>query len=266
MNKKVYLLFVFFSWLMITPLFSQIETSWMKRDRRIILDKVMNMEYSHPAGYVGDSLYNCIVNDHVEVNLVSNDMSFRVFYSIHNPITKEDSINRVASIMIPEKFNLLFVSEDLGHIDRAGMITSLSFGNSLDWKSYFKYYSSDDAKTKFNADTVLVSVSLPFEVHPDYTLYSKREINPYYDINGRYNSNYTYCTVLIIQKKGRGFVTLYCYYDDNAAKNLDIYMAAIEGTLRYREGEPELKKHDFDENICVFAFPTQPRLPVTGNE
>ena len=71
------------------------------------------------------------------------------------------------------------------------------------------------------------------------------------------NSHYTHGTVLIIQKNGRGFVTLYCFYDEKAIKKLDTYMAAIEGTLKYRDSEPELKKYVVNEDIvrmCIGVY------------
>ena len=233
---------VFFIGLIIYPVFSQQdETSWMKYDKRIILDKVMNVEYSHPEGFIGDStaIYckmltyrYCAVS-----SLVTEDRSFMVFYMIINPTTEEDSIRRQDTYPVV----------DMMHVYDVNHIVKTCFGDDADWKDYVRYYSSDDAKTKFNADTVL-SISLLIDKDEDY-----------YD-DGFDNYNYSHCTVLIIQKQGRGMIAMYCIYDEDATKNLDTYMTAIEGTLRYRESDPELKKWEIDDYITPFRTQRRARI------
>ena len=262
-KKSEILFFILFSWLMITPLFSQTETDWMKHKKRIILDKVMNMEYTHPAGFIGDSTLIGLDRVCTEANLVSQDRSFMVFYRINNPFTKDDSIKFTPDY--PEYDGNSNHQVDAEHISIIKSFVDISFGKAADWKDYVHYYPQQYAKNKFNADTV-ISVTLPLEIHDDFS-YAK-DYYYYGTINRRFHSNYTHGVVLIIQKKGRGFVAMYCFYDENAINNLDAYMAAVEGSLRYRDDEPELKKYFEDEDIVFVCpgIPRQRRSPLTGNE
>ena len=210
---------------------SQAGISWMKYDKRIILDKVMNIEYSHPEGFLGDSVFVCLDWNNSEVSLVSKDSSFIVFYSINNPKTM-----------------------DLEHV--VGSIVQLSFGKDADWKDFVHFYPQHVVKGKFNADTV-ISLSLAPEIHKDYDFENNRNNYFFNKINKQYNSSYTNCTVLIIQKEGRGFVTMYCFYDEKAMDNIVTYITAIEGTLRYRDNEPELKKYIINEDLVTVCIGVQ---------
>ena len=57
---EICLFFFFFGWLAISSIFSQTETNLMKHERKVVLDKVMNIEYRHPAGFTVDSLPVCL--------------------------------------------------------------------------------------------------------------------------------------------------------------------------------------------------------------
>ena len=232
---------VLFCWLIIIPAFSQAETGWIRFGERTILDRVMNMEYSHPAGFLGDStkiLCSEITSGScLAVSLSTEDLSFIAFYDIHNPVTKEDSIfysNAIDSsgkpINTPVDNNSLFVK----------FTVQKSFGNDANWKDYVHYYPSDEAKSKFNADTVL-SIVIPLDVNEDYKDIKAPTRPPPVGIE-LFQGDYSHCTVLIIQKRGRGCVAIYCLYDEKKVPDVGAHIAAIEGTLKYRDGEPELKK------------------------
>jgi len=239
---------ILYCWMAIGPIFSQTETSWMKHEKRMILDKVMNIEFFTPTGFIGDSLAVCLDWDNSEVNMLSSDSSFMVSYSIHNPLTQE--IIDTWDITTEPKDQYL----DREHIIRVEGIVNISYGKDADWRENV-HYCSDDIKNKFNADTV-ISIQIAPKLHEDYNFpdnYNKRFF--YGAVNEKYNTSFSHGTVLIIQKKGRGFITLYCFYNDKAKNNLNAYTEAIEGTIRYRNGEPELKKYyDGDEELVLVCI------------
>jgi hypothetical protein len=77
------------------------------------------------------------------------------------------------------------------------------------------YLNPEKTKTKFNADT---AIFLPLCF-----------IGPEYYYKGKYNN----LESLWLQKKGRGWVNLYCFYTDEAKKKLPEYRKAVEGIFRY---------------------------------
>ena len=231
-TTKYFIFFILFEWLGINLAFSQTKSSWMRDIDINILDKVMNIELSQPSGFVGvgDSTSTICFDSNPgfyccpDINLVSEDRSFIVCYSIYNPLTKEDSIK-----FYPNAKNNVV---DMRHIEIAENIVKRFFGKDADWKNYVHYYPSNDVKARFNADTVF-SLSLM----PDK------------GGNQCYDNDYSNCTILFFQKKGRGYVTVHCIYNEKAEDKLDSYMAAIEGSLKYREGEPELTRIDGGDAI-----------------
>ena len=235
MKKYFFLLFLFS---IIHPTFSQTETSWMRYVDRNILQRVMNIEYSHPKGFIGDSasiicLYNPLFTSCRNISLISEDKSFIACYSIFNPVSKEDS----AKFYAGSKVNVL----DMGHVRQVEHIVKQSFGKNANWKDFVHYFPSDEAKNRFNADTA-------FSV----TILLDKEKTKYYE------NSYSHCTVLFLQKKGRGYVSIWCVYNEKSINNVDTFISAIEGTLRYREGEPELKRFDGgDEIVIVEGYGTQ---------
>ena len=144
-------------WLAVNPIFSQDEIDWMKSDKRIILDRVMNMEYSHPKGFLSDSraIYCSAITGFIDLegSLASEDRSFCVFHSIFNPVNEDDTLS------VTYNGNAV----DMGHINLVDNIVKdlsvkMRFG-----KDYIRYYPLYDAKTIFNADTVLsISFLLKF--------------------------------------------------------------------------------------------------------
>jgi hypothetical protein len=78
----------------------------------------------------------------------------------------------------------------------------------------------NDTKISTNADTVILCPLI------------LQEGNKYLD-------KYNRCDVIYLQKKNRGYIALYCFYDDVAAANPEKYMQKIKGMFRYRDGEIE---------------------------
>ncbi|WP_106828262.1 hypothetical protein [Parabacteroides pacaensis] len=88
-------------------------------------------------------------------------------------------------------------------------------------KHHVTYSSPEYAKTTFNADTVI-----------------RYKLKMYgWKLQERYTDN----TVFMLQKSGRGFVSLFCFYTEEGKKNFDHYMKMIENMIWFREyvqGEP----------------------------
>jgi len=228
---------VLFSLFIVTSTFSQTETSWTGGIDRDILDKVMNIEYSQPAGFVGSGGLTSIfyndgtLGDNVRINLISEDQSCIVGYRIFNPLTKEDSVKFFPNA----KGNVV----DMGHwqVEYLENRIKRAFKNDTDWKKHVYYYPLHDVTNRFNADTVF---SVSFMLDKNKTKY--------------YDNNYSNCTILIIQKKGRGYVAVYCVYDERAEKKMNSYMAAIEGSIKYREGEPELTRIEGGDAFVIIEW------------
>ena len=77
------------------------------------------------------------------------------------------------------------------------------------------YFTPEYAKEKFNADSVF---TYPILIPKGVSYYGNK-----------------YCQRVIIRKEGKSPAELFCFYNEEAKKNLDKYMKAIEGILRYRD-------------------------------
>jgi hypothetical protein len=88
-----------------------------------------------------------------------------------------------------------------------------------DLKINVHYFPDSYAKTKFNADTVLI-----------YTL-------PVKPVNGNkaFSRKYSRCEVLVIQKKDIGPVFFYCFYTGKGYKKRDNYMEKLEKTIKFKD-------------------------------
>jgi hypothetical protein len=235
--KKIVLCFIFAE-LSISLLFSQNNSGMMSVNKRDILDSVMNLHYVHPKGYILDTTYNDwkdnfysdgirrIIGTLVETRLISEDGHFSTFLYINEPFTREDSIK------MSVKMNGNGISDrvDKEHIYRVKEIVGEFYGEkkAARWKKYVRYYTSQDSENQFNADTVIF-LSLP-KMKKEY-----------------YVSPYPYCSVLIIQKNDRGYLPMFCFYDEIGEKNLEKYLSDLRGAFRYGDEQPlkkELSSHD----------------------
>lgn len=94
------------------------------------------------------------------------------------------------------------------------------------------YKSSSYAKKTFNADTVITYPLKMWEVYKE-----------------KYNS----CQVMIIQKKSRGYIAFYCFYNNRDKKKLNRYMKQMEGVFWYREPKDyiEVIKPQMPDTVIV---------------
>ena len=82
-------------------------------------------------------------------------------------------------------------------------------------------YKPADYVRSFNADTVFT--------------YSLKMLHPY-------REKYNHCLSLLIQKKSRGVISLYCLYNDAVqAKGVDAYLDSLRGVFWYRKPEDYVK-------------------------
>lgn len=85
------------------------------------------------------------------------------------------------------------------------------------------YKSSEYARNSFNADTVIT--------------YSLKMWH-------KYENKYTHCLVIMLQKRYRGCIPLYCLYTDDGAKKLDYYLKSLEKIFWYRDPKDYIKVID----------------------
>jgi hypothetical protein len=233
--------------LSVSLLFSQNNSGMMSSVKRDILDSVMNLHYVHPKGYILDTTNNDnnwknniysdgirrTIGSFVETRLMSEDGHFSTFLYIDEPFTFEDSVNMCG--------NGISDRVDKKHIYRIKDIVGEFYGEkkAARWKKYVRYYTSQDAKSEFNADTVIF-LSLPGMK------------------KGYYVSPYPYCSVLIIQKNDRGYLPMFCFYDETGKKNLEKYLSDLRGAFRYGEEQPLKKKLDRTWGLVIMrAMPMQ---------
>lgn len=187
-----------------------------------ILVKEMNMSYQKPKTFVENTdkislkyspKLELIYGASKYQKLVSEDKEVVVFINI-NPVYTQEFANEM---------NALFASQDHNIVDRQHhfqtiftLKTYLGKQAAKNWKHYVKYYSQENAKKIFNADTAFT-----------YTLNLNKE-----DI---LQDKYRYATSLILQRKGKGYITLEVFYTEKAKKNLNKYWRRIEKAFWYND-------------------------------
>ena len=193
---------------------------WMPQYHIDIL-KSMKLTYKKPDGFTevpGTECFKFIPKLKLILTCAGNqlhseDGQFIAFIPIYRILTKQDSID--IKRMFP---NGIFEGVDRRHASqiRGNIRYSLGDTAAQNWKSYVTYYSSTDARYKFNADT---AISFSIKLNPgEYYL-------------GKYN----HLDALFLQREGKGFINFYCFYTDKAKKHLAKYWNAIEGIFRYED-------------------------------
>jgi len=86
----------------------------------------------------------------------------------------------------------------------------------LNWKEHVNFYPTEEAMAKFKAD-VAISYSINLEPE-DY-----------------YQNRYSNLWVLVLQKKDRGFIRIYCFHENIPATQLEKYKAKMEGIFMYKK-------------------------------
>ena len=97
------------------------------------------------------------------------------------------------------------------------------------------YKSSKYARESFNADTV---ITYPLKMWE------------------KYENKYTHCLVILIQKRYRGCIPLYCLYTDEGAKKLNHYIKSLQKVFWYRNPKDYIEVIDpVPETDNIFILP-----------
>lgn len=193
---------------------------WMAPESVAYL-KSMKLNYKKPDGfketYLASECFEpnsklarmltCVGN-----KLYTEEGDFIVFMPVY-PILSPKDVANWKEIIPNFKYEI-----DQLHINQVRQMIKVGLGDKAagEWRKHVTYYSTKDAKSKFNADTAIT-----FSLKLDSTEY--------------YKNKYKYLDVLLIQKNGRSFVGFYCFYDEKGKKNLPKYRKAIEDILRYED-------------------------------
>lgn len=205
--------------LLLLTMILPIHYKWMGTYSRELTS--MKLPYQKPKGFkeVGksecfkdypklESTFSCLSN-----RLVSNDEQFISFIAIPKVFTEK----------FQKQMETLFLGREFDYVDKqhANQIKGIirSYYNeeaAKHWRDSVTYYPPDITKEKFNADSVIsYSIALRPE---DY-----------------YRNKYKYIDILLLQKKGRGYVYFVSFFTDKARQNINYYREKIEGVLRYEE-------------------------------
>ena len=145
-------------------------------------------------------------------HLISRDKNFIVYISVPPVFCRKEDSTYIDTGLMPElkhKINnshLIYIKGDFWGNIGGERITSLQ-------NLPLNYRSSKYARKTFNADTV---ITYPLK------MWQKLE------------NKYNHCQVVMIQKNTRGFIFLYCFYNDRAIKRLKYYFKSLEKVFWYR--------------------------------
>lgn len=202
--------------------YSQTKISWLVEDFQDILTK-RDISIKLPDGFKNtesDTLDWLKDNPRLEKMF---DMIYNKFISedreclISLPLFRLLAENEADSIQVKKSFpNLPFTINGwhVGHLAKY-----VFFGKDLDYKTanlndHLTYYSKAEALSKFNADTAVV-----------FTMVLK-DVDAY---KGKFNN----VEVILLQKNGRGLVSIVCLFTDKAKLNWQYYKDKIESIYYY---------------------------------
>ena len=157
----------------------------------------------------------------------SIDENVFILFSMPTPYTEKDSVE--LSFFFPE--NRPYLSPNKMHLNT--ILSDLARNKGLDIpearkeiniQEHVTYYSDEDAKSAFNADTVIT-----YDVKITGLKYSSELAEV---INTK---KYKHCKALVLQKENRGFLVMYCFYSNKAKKNIDSYMKSLDSIFRYED-------------------------------
>ncbi|MDR0505266.1 MAG: hypothetical protein LBH32_00390 [Dysgonamonadaceae bacterium] len=227
MKKNVFIIL----WSLFFSSVAQGGVDWISDEQQSVL-KAMMLDYSLPEGFTGIKYDECFdsisQNDWilpcVTSHIVSQEKHFHVSLVIF------DTFSRSNTDHTGEIWRNIFYSYN-------GKV----FGDSIE-----NYVCPDNAaKISSNADTVIICPLILQE-------------------GNRYLNIYNHCEVIYLQKRNRGFIGLYCFYDDIAAAGLDEYMQKVKGIFHYRDCE--IKNSDIlaPENVTVIGHTTRKKSKMVG--
>ena len=233
--------FSVFAFLFVGVAHSQTGRNLLPSWEKAVLDSVMNLQYTQPNGYYTNAGYldwtqgayfraaEILMS---EPRFVSDDGNFFAMFPVRQPI-----VCNAAESHSKKKNDCDDVNKE--HINLTKKLVLEFYGKEeLDnWKDYALYHSSSEAKSKFNADTALYLL-LPILDEP-------------------YFKDYPYCSVLMIQKNGRGFLPIFCFFNDDGMNDIDTHSAAIERAFRYGNESPVAERIKQEGIVTIIADPKQ---------
>jgi len=195
------------------------EGKWMIK-RTFLLLKSMKLVYNKPLHFNEVNGYECFkkypklarILTCASNQLHSIDEQFILYFDAQI-FTKKDSIDMKRNFP-----NMPFDVIDKMHSrkTKANILESNGDEAAVNWRKYVDFYPTDKAKNIFNADTAMkYSINLQPQ---DY-----------------YLEKYKYLDVLVVQKKGGGYVNVYSFYTEEGKKELSLYWKEIEGIFRYED-------------------------------
>jgi hypothetical protein len=239
---------------MLFILFFAFFTEGYGQSDEVIMDYLMGLEYQIHEDFVLYGKMDCFDSIPKLNNALtcqknkfnSKDNHVKVFMSVHKPMASEDSVGYAR--FLPEKaiippVNTLHIYQIIRDIRVFYDYTQEEAENR--WREYVYYFSTEEAKQICNADTLL-----------SYTLTL--------DDNESYEGRYKHIAVYYMQKHDRGNLGVYCFYDDEIAKNPEKYMENILGMFSYKE--PFTKKTLPEEWIIIDTTPKQKKQPLREDD
>ena len=168
--------------------------------------------------------YNCIL---------SKDSNFIAYVSVP-PIFCGDKDSIYADFSFKTGFMIEMNTYHLTHI-KADFLKNTGKRVAFLSELPITYKSSKYARESFNADTV---ITYPLKMWE------------------KYENKYTHCLVILIQKRYRGCIPLYCLYTDEGAKKLNHYIKSLQKVFWYRNPKDYIEVIDpVPETDNIFILP-----------
>ena len=191
----------------------------------------MDVEYKLPSGFkhkYNDVFTGAMFWVGLDGIVESDDDELFILFYVPYFHTKKDSVE-LSMFSNPE--NRLRLSPNLMHRNTVRVdINNISYYKQTppDVGKELTYYSFEKSREYFNADSAII-YNINIKDHPyNYTL---PESDPrIFDLD-----KHKYCRVVMLQKKDRSFLSMYCFYSDKAATKIDDYIDSLKGIFWFRE-------------------------------
>lgn len=212
------------------------KNTFFSKEELRILSNLMGIVYRKPPGFDEVSRTECF-EGYPELKRIvscawnqlrSDDGECVIFLPIYPPFTEKDTLfvlhNRRWSPDDPLRVL------DMQHVGQTHCNIVFAQGNdqsyflqrkrkhrTKNWRKYLDYYTLEEARYMFGADTAY-----------------RYSLNIVPGKRYRYEEKYDYLDVLTLQKKGRGYIMLFCFTTEKGKANLQYYWERIEMIFRYQ--------------------------------
>ena len=159
-------------------------------------------------------------SDDGEMVAFFNVVDHRPFLPRFNPDVPEEShidnrhVSRIRTLY--NEFHI-FKAYTQGLIEPPTFLRRRPF--QLDWRESANFFSSEEARSKFNADSAFF---LTLRLPPGYY----------------HQDKFGYMDVFGLQKNGRGFIYIYSFYTETAMQNIECYRRRLWGSVHFAEEPP----------------------------